>query len=214
MKRLLPALVLVSVTACGLADDERDEENKYIYPTFSDKIFEAYCLGEFDLDGNGRISRYEAQRVVRIDCSGRGIASLADVAEFANLRELDCRGNDLVRLDVSALARLERLDCSENRLASLDVEGLRALVSLDCGGNPLRQLNLSTNASLMPLAVRPLDGAGRRARLSVARAPVRGVRAAVRRAAVRRADEGGRTVGPCGGMRTAAFPQDAALTFC
>ena len=98
MKRLLPALVLVSVTACGLADDERDEENKYIYPTFSDKIFEAYCLGEFDLDGNGRISRYEAQRVVRIDCSGRGIASLADVAEFANLRELDCRGNDLVRL--------------------------------------------------------------------------------------------------------------------
>ena len=31
MKRLLPALVLVSVTACGLADDERDEENKYIY---------------------------------------------------------------------------------------------------------------------------------------------------------------------------------------
>ena len=92
MKRLLPALVLVSVTACGLADDERDEENKYIYPTFSDKIFEAYCLGEFDLDGNGRISRYEAQRVVRIDYSGRGIASLADVAEFANLRELDCRG--------------------------------------------------------------------------------------------------------------------------
>ena len=61
MKRLLPALVLVSVTACGLADDERDEENKYIYPTFSDKTFEAYCLGEFDLDGNGRISRYEAQ---------------------------------------------------------------------------------------------------------------------------------------------------------
>lgn len=60
---------------------------------------------------------------MRIDCSGRGIASLADVAEFANLRELDCRGNDLVRLDVSALARLERLDCSENRLASLDVEG-------------------------------------------------------------------------------------------
>ena len=223
MKRLLPALVLVSVTACGLADDERDEENKYIYPTFSDKTFEAYCLGEFDLDGNGRISRYEAQRVVRIDCSGRGIASLADVAEFANLRELDCRGNDLVRLDVSALARLERLDCSENRLASLDVEGLRALVSLDCGGNPLRQLNLSTNAfrrprlrlrNARPLAVRPLDGAGRRARLSVARAPVRGVRAAVRRAAVRRADEGGRTVGPCGGMRTAAFPQDAALTFC
>ena len=86
---------------------------------------------------------------MRIDCSGRGIASLADVAEFANLRELDCRGNNLVRLDVSALARLERLDCSENRLASLDVEGLRALVSLDCGGNPLRQLNLSTNASLM-----------------------------------------------------------------
>ena len=225
MKRLLPALVLVSVTACGLADDERDEENKYIYPTFSDKTFEAYCLGEFDLDGNGRISRYEAQRVVRIDCSGRGIASLADVAEFANLRELDCRGNDLVRLDVSALARTARLfgepprvarrrGVARARIARLRRQPAAAAEPLDQRlAHAFRRSRLRLR-NARPLAVRPLDGAGRRARLSVARAPVRGVRAAVRRAAVRRADEGGRTVGPCGGMRTAAFPQDAALTFC
>ncbi len=140
---------MLAAGACGLADDERREENRYIYPVFSDKTFETYCLREFDLDGNGRISRYEAQRVVRIDCSGLGVATLYDIAEFSNLRELDCSGNDLAALDVSMLAHLERLDCSHNRLATLEVGGLRGLVSLDVGGNPLRQLDLSSNGSLV-----------------------------------------------------------------
>ena len=98
MLRFIPVLALLLFTACGLAENEQDDKNKRIYITFTDPPFVQFCLGLFDLDHVGRISRYEAQRVVRIDCSGRGIASLADVAEFANLRELDCRGNDLVRL--------------------------------------------------------------------------------------------------------------------
>ena len=78
MVRALPALLVLLSTACGLAEDERDEENKYIYLTFYDKAFEAYCLGAFDVDGDGRISRYEAQRVRGMECPERGIASLSD----------------------------------------------------------------------------------------------------------------------------------------
>lgn len=63
MVRALPVLLLLLSAACGLAEDERDEKNRYIYLTFYDKAFEAYCLDEFDVDGDGRISRYEAQRV-------------------------------------------------------------------------------------------------------------------------------------------------------
>lgn len=149
MRGLFCCAVMLAAGACGLADDERSEENRYIYPVFSDKTFEAYCIREFDLDGNGRISRYEAQRVLRLDCSGLGIATLYDIAEFSNLRELDCSDNDLATLDVSMLAHLERLDCAYNRLTALDVGGLRGLVSLDVGGNPLRQLDLASNGSLV-----------------------------------------------------------------
>ena len=67
MVRALPVLLLLLSAACGLAEDERDEKNRYIYLTFYDKAFEAYCLDEFDVDGDGRISRYEAQRKLAED---------------------------------------------------------------------------------------------------------------------------------------------------
>ena len=130
MVRALPVLLLLLSAACGLAEDERDEKNRYIYLTFYDKAFEAYCLGEFDVDGDGRISRYEAQRVRTVECPERGVASLSDLKEFT---------------------RLEWLDCSDNGLVSLDVIGLRGLAYLDCGGNSLPRLDLQSNASLATL---------------------------------------------------------------
>ena len=101
-----------------------------------------------------RISRYEAQRVRRMSCPGRGIASLTDIREFFNLRELDCSGNDLTRLDLTACTYLERLDCRDNALVSLDLDGVRGLVWMDCSGNDLPRLDLHSTASLLTLDCR------------------------------------------------------------
>ena len=144
-------------TACGLADDPQDERNKSVYPTFFDKTFEAYCIETFDLDGDGRISRYEAQRVRDVSCPGRGIVSLADLCEFPNLERLDCSGNALSELDLSPCTRLMRLDCHGNGLVRLDVEGLRGLTEADCRDNALQQLDLTSNGSLGKLDLRRND---------------------------------------------------------
>ena len=125
MVRALSVLLVLFCTACGLAEDDRDEDNKHIYLKFYDKAFEAYCLEKFDTSGDGRISRYEAQRVRRMSCPGLDIGSLTDIREFFNLRELDCSGNDLTQLDLTACTYLERLDCSDNDLVSLDLDGLQ-----------------------------------------------------------------------------------------
>lgn len=134
--------------SCGLVDDGRDEKDKYAYITFSDAAFEGYCLGAFDRNDDGRISRYEARRVLRIDCPELGIVSLYDLREFPRLEHLDCSGNSITELDVSKLPELEWLNCSRNRLASLVVGDLRGLRTLYCSFNRLTSLNLGATASL------------------------------------------------------------------
>lgn len=83
MTRFVPLLAFALLAACGLADDERDDKNKRVYITFADPAFEAYCLEHFDIDHDGRISRYEAQRVLKMDCPDRGIAHMWEIGEFS-----------------------------------------------------------------------------------------------------------------------------------
>ncbi len=178
MLRFIPVLALLLFTACGLAENEQDDKNKRIYITFADPAFERFCLGMFDLDHDGRISRYEAQRVLAMDCSGRNISAMWEIGEFSRLRELDCSGNNLTRLDLRKCPDLQKLDCGDNEITSLDIDGLRGLTQLDCAENLLARLDLKSNSSLRSLDCRgnllvtldltPLLGAvaGRHARQS------------------------------------------------
>lgn len=105
-------------------------------------------------DHDGRISRYEAQRVLVMDCSGRNISAMWEIGEFSRLRELDCSGNNLTRLDLRKCPDLQKLDCGDNEITSLDIDGLRGLAVLDCAGNLLARLDLKSNSSLRQLDCR------------------------------------------------------------
>lgn len=145
----LLCVLCVGLAACGLVDDEREEESKTIYIHIPDEAFLRYCLEHFDDDGNGRISLYEARRIRRMDCSGLGIASLQGIEEFAFLQRLDCSDNDLMELDVRRLADLQTLDADRNaHLSVLKVDGLRSLYRLGCGGCALAELYLGGDGSL------------------------------------------------------------------
>ncbi len=156
MKRLLIAFVAVCCIACGLADNPRDEQNKTDYITFADPVFGQFCLENFDSNGDARISRYEAQRVREMDCSGLGIKWLWEIGEFSNLRTLDCSGNALTELDVHNCTSLTRIDCSENRLTAIDIDGVAGLAELDCADNMLPALELSYGS------IAQFDGRGNR----------------------------------------------------
>ena len=99
---------------------------------FSDAGFKNYCVTNFDTDGDGEISPYEAWFVTRIGCSDNGLISLEGIEYFSNLEYLDVSGNTLLsRLDVSKNTALASLDVSNNTsLASLVVsETVKLIVS-------------------------------------------------------------------------------------
>lgn len=131
-----------------MAEGDEDDRNRSIYLTFDDEAFTAYCLRAFDLNEDGRISRYEAERVVAIDCAGLGIRTLGDLDEFKNLEELDCSDNALTQLDVEGCRSLIRLRASRNQLTRLSIDGLRSLRSLVCDENRLQHLDLGDAVNL------------------------------------------------------------------
>lgn len=158
VRPLLPLLALVSAAACGLADDPHEEENRHTYIEISDPQLRAHCLAAYDLNGDGRLSRYEAQRVRHLSCPGLGIERMDALGEFTSLERLDCADNRIAELDLRPLRALRCVDCARNALVRLEVGESRSLAELDCSGNALGRLELAApSLSVVRCSGNPLD---------------------------------------------------------
>lgn len=142
--RLRPILVplLLLAAACGLADDPREEDDRHTYIRLPDSRLHDYCLQRFDLNADGRLSRYEARRVRFLSCPGLGIELAAGLEEFTALETLDLSDNRIAELDLRPFRRLRRADCARNALVRLDAGESHSLVALDCSANALVRLDL------------------------------------------------------------------------
>jgi hypothetical protein len=119
---------------------------------FEDANFKAYCVENFDKDGDGKVSLREARNVEEIDVYCRNnIKSLKGIEFFINLKKLICGWNELTSLDVSQNTALVYLRCEQNKLTSLDVSHNTALQELACFSNELSSLDVSKNTSLTNL---------------------------------------------------------------
>ena len=116
-----------------------------------DANFRAYCLENFDTDGDGKISYTEAANVTRIFVSSMDIESLRGIEEFVNLDTLVCNRNNLYKLDISRNTALKELDCSENHLSTLDVSKNTELCFLWCSNNQIEELDIRKNTALQKL---------------------------------------------------------------
>ena len=78
-------------------------------------------------------------------------ASPHNITITGNISYLDCRSNELTKLDVSRNTKLSTLWCGDNQLTELDVSGVTALKVLNCCSNSLTQLDVSRNMALAGL---------------------------------------------------------------
>lgn len=136
---------------------------------FDDAVFRSYVMENFDSDGNGGISRGEAEKVREIRIDSSGVGSLKGVEVFTYITFLSCCNNSIKELDLSrniyldglhaernliealdlrANKDLKTIICWENRLKSINVEGLESLEVFFCWMNNLTELDITTNVSL------------------------------------------------------------------
>ena len=145
---------------------------------FEDANFKAYCVKNFDKNGDGEISYSEAIKIsniyietgnieslqgiefmpnlTRLSCSGRGVeggGKLAklNVSKNVALEYLCCSINQITELDVSNNPELTQLLCESNILTALDLCKNSLLSSLNCSYNPLESINVSNNKQLYNL---------------------------------------------------------------
>lgn len=119
---------------------------------FKDANFKAYCLSNFDEDGDGRLSMQEAEKITRIDLLEIPvIRSLKGIESMPNLTSLSCQGKNLESLDVSKNTKLDTLVCGVNRLSSLDISQNTKLSVLMCNHNQITTLDVSHNPELSVL---------------------------------------------------------------
>ena len=125
---------------------------------FPDDHFIAYVELRCDKDGDGTLSQDELNGVTELYVAHAYIKDLTGIELFPNLEKLDCKNNNLTRLDVSKNTKLTKLYCEFNQLTGLDLSKNTALTELNCQVNQLTSLDLSKNTALTKLdcALNPL----------------------------------------------------------
>ena len=125
---------------------------------FPDDHFIAYVELRCDKDGDGTLSQAELDGVTELYVAYANIKDLTGIELFPNLEKLDCKNNNLTRLDVSKNTKLTKLYCEFNQLTGLDLSKNTELTELNCQVNQLTSLDLSKNTALTKLdcALNPL----------------------------------------------------------
>lgn len=152
--------------------DFKVKQNEKGYVPFKDANFKAYCVENFDTDGDGKISFEEAEAITRIEVNTENIKSLKGIEHMPNLITLYCRpdwmsasfssetgkwtlsryGEEVIglltSLDLSNNPKLETLHCDGNQLTQIDIHNNKQLTTFQCYLNSLTNLDVSNNTNL------------------------------------------------------------------
>lgn len=119
---------------------------------FKDANFKSYLLMNFDLDGDGEISKDETNEVTAININGKSVSDVSGIEYFTNLTSFDCSNNQITKLDVSKNTSLQTLSCYGNDLQLLDFSNCKNLTTiylLENGKNVIADNSSSIEGSYM-----------------------------------------------------------------
>ena len=79
-----------------------------LYVKFKDETFEAFCLSEYDMDEDGKLSYEEAEAVTgHVNFANRGYTDMTGIRAFKNVAEIELWSNAFTYLDLSGMSNLK-----------------------------------------------------------------------------------------------------------
>lgn len=144
--RTLVILLSLLTTVIGLTNAQNVEipDTAFLYALIDVGV---------DTSGDSLISTAEAELIISLDVSERGIADMTGIEAFILLDTLDCSDNAITSLDLSKNEMLREVNCTQNDLTSLDVSNSSLLDRLSCYSNDLTSLDVSNNTLLEVLYI-------------------------------------------------------------
>lgn len=146
-RSLLLSLILLSGLLPGC-----EQSTQPILVEIPDQAFlgALFAIG-VDSNGDGQISREEAEATKSLTIPPSGITDLRGLEAFIHLDSFSITLNPVTSIDISANSSLLYLECTSCELSELDLSQNTTLETVICGRNHLEQLDLSNNASLTKL---------------------------------------------------------------
>jgi hypothetical protein len=118
-------------------------------------VFRAYCLKNFDNNGDGKIREGEVATEERIGISlaVKNIHSIEGIEYFPMLKYLAFPEQEVTFVDLSKNKLLEILYCDKNPFVKLDVSHNTELIDISCASAQLDSIDLSQNVKLQILGL-------------------------------------------------------------
>ena len=116
------------------------------YPTdcasfITDESLRNYILNKYDVDGDGKISGEEAEKVTTVKYAGKGLKSFDNFLFFRNIAVLDLSDNDLTSIDLGSFVHsLKELNLSGNKIKELSIDGAVNIETLYISNNAMENL--------------------------------------------------------------------------
>ena len=149
---MILVLLLALSTFGALAASKSILINKKNFPDPSFRGMVGEPGGDYDINGDGKLSASEIKKIDWVHVVACDIGSLTGIEFFTNIRGIDAGGNNLKKLDVRKNTKLLRLICGKNKLTKLTLGTQKYLNYLDCASNKgLKKLDIGGCKNLLKL---------------------------------------------------------------
>ncbi|MCX8523040.1 leucine-rich repeat domain-containing protein [Chryseobacterium formosus] len=120
---------------------------------FKDKNLEKAVVENFDLNKDGLINQFEAEKVENLFVVKKGITITDDLAYFKNIKMIVLDENSISHISIKSLKKLNLFSCTNCKTSTFSAENIEFLTSLYLDNNQITDVSLNSTSRIDQLTI-------------------------------------------------------------